>query len=604
MLDAEKKIAITYNGEIYNFKEIRQELIDLGYRFHSRTDTEVVLNSYLAWGEDCLFRFNGMFAFAIWDRREKVLFLARDRVGVKPLYYTQNDNVFVFGSEIKSILCWGKIPRKVNTRALDYYFTFRYNHLDETLFENISKLPPGHYMKARLRDDNRLSLRLHQYWDVSASSSISGKAAIENAVAEQLKSSVDYMMVSDVPLGVFLSSGVDSSIIVGIMKKELGKSANTFTVGFGYPGFEDELDPVRFTTDFFNTDHTEYVCKPDMVSIIPQLIWNTDELNADPALIPTYLISEIASKKVKVVLSGEGGDELFGGYERTMFMKYAWNLSRLSPTLINIAPLLIALIPYNILDRIFKYSSLVGSKGLDRLSSFCKNIQNIGASYLDVACVFNQNEKNQLYGPKLKRQSREENIADTLNKRFFDTRIDTSDELFHRLSYLELKTRLPNDLLAKVDAMTMAHSLEARVPFLDHRIVEYAFSIPSNLKLRYMREKYILRQAALRYLPREIVKRRKDHFFVPIHLWLQNELRTTVDRMLTRDNIEKTGYLNSEYILSAYKNYKKGALFYARQIWNVLFFLIWHKLYIETDNFLSMDTDPLTLKKAFAIGDR
>lgn len=602
MSDTRNRAVVVYNGEIYNFAEIKKKLTDMGYRFYSKTDTEVILNSYLAWGKDCLSQFNGMFAFAIWDRNDKTLFLARDRLGIKPLYYTQKDNVFLFASEIKSILCWNKFRREVNIRSLDYFFTFRYNHLDETLFKNILKLPPGYCMKVCFENDGRLSCKSWQYWDISASSSRLGKKAIIDTLAEKIKTSVDYNMVSDVPLGVLLSSGVDSSTITGIMKSELGKPTNTFTVGFDYPGFEDELDPVRFTTGYFKTDHTEYICKPDVASIVPKIIWHTDELNADPALIPTYLISEIASKKVKAVLSGEGADELFGGYERFMFMKYARSLFHASPFLINLTPTFIGLIPNIILDKVFKYSSAIGNRGMDRLSSFCKNIQNTGASYIDIASVMNHSEKGQLYGPGLRNRLKEENIAETINKEYFNSKIDDSNELFNRLSYFELKTRLPNDLLAKADSMTMAHSLEARVPFLDHNLVEFAFSIPSNFKLRRMREKYILRQAAQRYLPRKIIKRRKDHFFVPIHLWLQNDLKAIADQILTRDNIEKTGYLNSEYILGAYKNYKEGALFYARQIWNVLFFLIWFKLYIETDKYLSMATDPVTLENMF--GDK
>ncbi|MEA3346548.1 MAG: asparagine synthase (glutamine-hydrolyzing) [Candidatus Auribacterota bacterium] len=600
MMDTKSKAIIVYNGEIYNFNEIRKQLIDIGYSFRSNTDSEVVLNSYLAWGEDCLSRFNGMFAFAIWDRKNKTLFLARDRIGIKPLYYTRKGSVFLFGSGVKSILCWDKIPREVNARALDYYFTFRYNHLDETLFKDILKVPAGHWMKVRLNKSKRLSFNLCQYWDVSVNSSSSGRKSVEGMLADQIKRSVDYRMISDVPLGVFLSSGVDSSSIVGIMKKELGKTANTFTVGFDYPGFEDELNPVRFTTNYFKTDHTEYICKPNMISIIPKVIWNTDELNADPALIPTYLISKIASEKVKVVLAGEGADELFGGYERTMFMKYVWSLSQLSPAIAKMVPSLIGLVPSSVLDKMFKYSSSLGSRGVDRLLSFCRNIQNIGESYLDVAAVFNHNEKKQLYGSKMQNQLREENIADTINKEFFRSKIKNSGELFNRLSYFELKTRLPNDLLAKVDTMTMAHSVEGRVPFLDHKLVELAFSIPPDLKIKYAREKYVLRKAVLRYLPREIARRKKDHFFVPIHLWLQNELRATVERILTRDNIEKSGYLNSDFLLDAYRNYKQGKLFYARQIWNVLFFLIWHKLYIETDEFLSVDTVPISLENLFS----
>jgi asparagine synthase (glutamine-hydrolysing) len=337
-----------------------------------------------------------------------------------------------------------------------------------------------------------------------------------------------------------------------------------------------------------------------MVSLLPQIIWNSDELNADPALIPTYLISKQARKNVKVVLSGEGADELFGGYERTMMMSYAWRTARICPPALSLAPHLINLIPLKILDKVFKYSSSVGSKGLQRLSQFCGNIHNnVGGSYLDVASVFNQGEKKAFYGPLLQQRLKDENIDETIQAQYFPKDIQDGEELFSRLSYLELKTRLPNDLLAKVDTMTMSHSLEARVPYLDHTFVDYAFSVPSSLKIRYFREKYILRQAALRYLPKEIVTRRKDHFFVPIHLWLQDELRKTIDTILSPENLAKTGYINSEYISKAYADYKSGSLFYARQIWNVLFFMIWHKMYIETDLFLSIPDKPLTLHDLF-----
>lgn len=601
MTDKDGRAVIVYNGEVYNFLEIKKELLDMGYKFYSKTDTEVILNSYIAWGEQCLYRFNGMFSFVIWDRRKKTLLLARDRVGIKPLYYARHNNTLLFGSEIKSILCHNSIKREVNTRALDYFFTFRYNHLHETLFQGIYKLPPGYIIKVSFENDRRLNFVIRQYWDVSFDGvSVSAdKKVVQSEVAQRIRKSVDYMMVSDVPLGTFLSSGVDSSTITAIMKNELGKPTNTFTVGFGYPGFEDELQPVRYTVDYFKTNHTEYICKPDMISLLPKIIWNTDELNADPALIPTYLISEVAKRKVKVVLSGEGADELFGGYERTMMMNYAWRFSSFSPQLVSMVPQLAAIMPMGLLDKFFKYSSSIGSKGLERLSSFCRNIRNVGASYLDVACVFNQQEKGSLYGPLMQARLKDENIAETLNSEYFSSAITDGEELFTQLSYLELKTRLPNDLLAKVDTMTMAHSLEARVPYLDHTLVDYALSLPANLKLRYMREKYILRKAALQYLPLEIVKRRKDHFFVPIHLWLQNELKTNMDKIFCRKNIMKTGYLNPDYIENAHMNYKKGALFFARQLWNVLFFLVWHKIYIETDLFLTMGSDPITLESLY-----
>ena len=596
MEDVQGRAVITYNGEVYNFREIRLELTKLGYRFRSSTDTEVVLNAYLEWGGRCLERLNGMFAFAIWDRRDRSILIARDRLGIKPLYYAVHGETILFVSEIKSILCWGRIKREVNTRALDYYLTFRYNHLDETLFRNVMKLPPGHFLKASVDNDGRLRHAMERYWDVSfPSPGRRDEAFFADAIADRLRHAVVQQTVSDVPIGAFLSSGVDSSAIVGILAKECGEKVNTFTVGFGYPGFEDELNPVRFTTRYFDTAHTEYVCTPDMASTIPSIIWNADELNADPALIPTYLISEIASRRVKVVLSGEGSDELFGGYERTMFMLYAWQAYRCLPPLVKLTPHVIGLIPFSFLDRVFKYSSMIGHKGLERLSSFCRNIGKVGESYLDASCVFNHSEKEQLYGPGLQQQLKNENIADTIQGEYFNSSMKTADDLFSRLSYFELKTRLPNDLLAKVDSMTMAHSLEARVPYLDHDLVECAFSIPSELKIRWLRDKHILRQSVRSYLPGSITRRRKDHFFVPIHLWLKNELRETMNRLFTRDRIDGTGFLSSDYVMTAYRNYQEGMLFYARQLWNILFFIVWHRMYIESDLFMSMGETPLSL---------
>lgn len=599
MTDASQKAVIVYNGELYNFKALRKALIDLGFHFISNSDTEVVLNAYIAWGEACLDRFNGMYAFAIWDKADRSLFMARDRLGVKPLYYTQKNNTLLFASEIKSLLCWQGLERRVNVRALDYFLTFRYNHLDETLFQNIYKLPPGFSIRARLDGNGRLRFTRNKYWHVQPGTLSIPKKDIELQLAEHIKNAVDSQMVSDVPLGAFLSSGVDSSTIAGIMKNHLKRTTNTFTVGFDYPGFEDELDPVRYTTGYLGTNHTEYTCKPEMVSVLPQVIWNTDELNADPALIPTYLISEIARKTVKVVLSGEGSDELFGGYERTMFLMYARQFHKISPAMTNMIPFFIGLVPFTILDKWFKYSSSIGHKGLDRLSNFCRNIPNIGNSYLDVAGVFTHEEKQALYGSALQQQLVAEDIGDTLQRDYFPSNIQDRDDLFYRLADFELKTRLPNDLLAKVDTMTMAHSLEARVPYLDHELVEFAFSIPSALKIRRLKEKYILRKAALHYLPHEIVNRKKDHFFVPIHLWLNNELRPVLELILTKDNIARTGFLNAHFVSHVYENYQRGALFYARQLWNILVFLIWHKMYIETDTFLTMKTDPVSLEQLY-----
>jgi asparagine synthase (glutamine-hydrolysing) len=596
MTDLTGRAIISYNGEIYNYKEIQKELISRGYRFQSKTDTEVVLNAYIAWDEGCLTRFNGMFAFAIWDKTNQTLFLARDRIGIKPFYYIIKNQVFVFASEIKSILCWKDFRREVNKRGIDYFFTFRYNHLEETVFKNIQKLLPAHYMKIQLSGEGRLICQKVKYWDIQPDSIRFRQRETREELTEILSRSVNYRMVGDVPIGSFLSGGVDSGLIVGIIRKKLRRSINTFTIGFDYPGFIDENSLGRYTAEYYNTNHTECICPPDINSNFVHIIWNSDELNGDPTLVPTYLLSKIACKHVKVVLTGEGSDELFGGYQKTMFMKYAWSLAQYSEQLTRSIPFVVQLLPRSILNKIFRYSSSIGQQGLDRLVRFCAHIKDIGASYLEVASIMNHNEKKLFYGPEMQGRLAEEYIGDTLNKQYFWKKIHNSDDLFNCLLYFDLKTRLPNGLLTKLDTMTMAHSLEARVPFLDHRLVELAFSMPAHMKIRMMRDKHILRKVSADYLPRKITKRKKNHFFVPIHLWLQNELQSLVSKILTNKNIDKSGYLNSRWVLHAYKNYQQGELFYARQLWSVISFMIWHELYIETDKFMSMNTNTMDLE--------
>ncbi len=600
MEDVNSRAVIVYNGEVYNFQEIKEELLAAGYRFRSKTDTEVILNAYLAWGEDCLQRFNGMFALAIWDKAARTLFLARDRLGIKPLFFTKRGNAFLFGSEIKSILCWPEFVREVNPRALDYYLTFRYNHLDETLFKNIYKLPPGYLLKVRLDADGNLELTRKRYWDLDVQVVSRNRKEVEDEIAERLERSIEYRLIADVPVGVFLSAGVDSSSITGIMRRRFGIAARTFTVGFDYPGFPDELENVRAATRHFGTRHTEHLCKPSVVSILPRILWHMDELNADPAAVPTYLISQVAARTVKVVLSGEGSDELWGGYERTMFILYAHLANRYAPGLLRAAPSILRILPLELMDKAFKYSSSIGAKGLARLAEFCRNVDDPGANFLSVAAVMTQEEKRRLYGPALKERLEEEDIAGTIDREYFDGLGRSSQELFSRLAYFELKTRLPNDLLAKIDSTTMAHSLEGRVPFLDHTMVEYAAAVPWRLKIHNLREKYILRRAVSRYLPEEIVKRRKDHFFVPIHLWLKNDLGPVMDDILSRERIDAVGFFNSDFISFARKDYMKGQLVFARQLWNILLFMIWHRLYIETDYYLSMGESPVDLVELFA----
>jgi len=598
MEDMESRAVISFNGEIYNFKEIRKELIRLGYRFRSGTDTEVVLNSYLAWKESCLSLFNGMFAFAIWDKKDKSLFLARDRLGIKPLYYAQKGHIFIFASEIKSIISWTDWKREVNKRALDYYFTFRHNYLEETLFNNIKKFLPAHFMRINITDNGHVICRKKKYWEPEPKVSIKDASQVENTFMKEIQASVQYRLISDVPIGAFFSGGLDSSIIAAIMTKISNNPVRTYTVGFNEKGFIDEIEPARFASKYLKTDHTECLCnsysKLELIRIIGQI----NELDADPSLLPMYFMSKEAKDRIKVVLTGQGADEFLCGYERIIFIMYAWGLSAFSQKAINGFPAFLNIFPGKMLNYFFKYSSLLGYNGRERLVNFCKKIKDIGSAYVEVTSIFNTQERENLYGKDLKNRLQEENIGKTINQHYFPTKIENGQDLLNHLLYFIMKTKLSNDLIG-VDSVTMAHSIEARAPFLDHNFVEEVLFLPSKFKVNSFRDKYILRKVAEHYLPASIAYRRKEHFFVPINLWLNNGLKSTVENFLSKENIEANGYLNPDYVDYARRNCSQGEVFFARQIWSILYFLIWHKIFIESDKFLDIDNNFESLEDIF-----
>lgn len=570
-----ESIWITYNGEVYNFKEIREELQRKGHKFYTNTDTETIVHSYEEYGEECLKKLRGMFAFAIWDSNKKMLFLARDRLGKKPLYYYYKNGIFIFGSEIKSILQYN-MPRLVDYDAVHSYLTYRFVFGSSTIFRDIKRLPSGCSL---ICTSDGISIK--KYWDIAMSPQVLSEDYCVKKLGELLRESIRLRLMSDVPLGAYLSGGIDSSTVVAMMSTLLDEPVKTFSVGFGDPEF-DETDYARTVADYFETDHHEFIVEPNAMKLFPKIIWHFEEPIADPALFPTYMLSECAKKYVTVVLTGEGGDELFAGYEHYKIMTLAEKYHRNVPDFVKIkvAPAVLKKVPKKILDKLFRYSSLLGDEGINRVTKYISILENKGESYLSIISIFDDDEKQQLYAGM--KEYANTNLAIELNEKYFSGM--NSNGLLNRLLYLEIKTSLPEHLLMKVDKMTMAHSIEARAPFLDHLLAEFSAALPQNLKLNGFVDKYILRKTMNQLLPKKITKRQKQRFFVPIDKWLNGgEARELTLQILDSDSIKKRGYFNYEYIRRMFEKFDKSKLYYSRQIWSLVALELWHRIYVEQD---------------------
>ena len=577
MLNEDGSLVIVYNGEIYNFQDIKKRLEEKGHRFISRTDSETVLHSYEEFDESCLKYFNGMFAFAIWDSNKKKLFLAVDRVGIKPIYYIKIKDKFLFASEIKSLLQYEEVKREVNEKALTKYLTFRYTPDNETLFKNIKKLEPGHYL---IYDAKTKTITIKKYWDIyNIEPKNYSESYYKKMTLKLLKDSVKKRLISDVPLGTHLSGGLDSSAIVALMS-ELNKDVETFTVEFESEGFYNESKYARIVADYFSTNHHPLKVKADAAEILPKAIWHLDEPISDPTIIAQYLISQLTKKHVTVILNGEGGDEVFAGYMMYKVMqkteKYKNILPKAAKTLI---PKIISKTPNKILNKFFKYSSEFGEKGKERFEEYMQSLDNREKSHLLLQNIFDKDEKKELYTKKLM-EIENKNETEKEFKKYFEN--VTKKNYLNKITYMDLKTRLPYYLLHKVDKMSMAHAIEARVPFLDHRLIEFSFKIPAKYKMK-QGGKYILKKAFKDRLPKEIIKREKQPFLVPLNKWYEEKLKELAPQIFERAEVFKK-YFDIKAINSIAEKYEKSKFYYGRQIWSLLSFALWHKMYIERDN--------------------
>jgi len=559
---------ITYNGEIYNFQELRQTLESKGHSFQSHTDTEVVLHAYEEWGEGCLSHFNGMWAFALWDDRRRCLFVARDRLGVKPLVYYHDPKRFICASEIKGIIADRTVSREIDPEALHHYLSLMNIPAPFTIYKGIRKLQPGHYLLIKDR-----SIEDRVYWDLPIGEEVSEdrRNILEN-LGTFLQDSVKRRMISDVPLGVFLSGGVDSSLISALAAKGMSKeSLHTFTVSFQGMGNYDESVWARKVANQIHSNHLEIELPFNFVKTLPRLIQLFDEPFAISSVLALYLMAQEVSKHVKVVLTGDGGDELFGGYP--------WRHSLLDQYLdwFNFWPIRgfhkdACREP---IPPIRWKTTLTQIRIRQVLDALRYNDQTLRQwMYLQSLYCYNEVEKKELYHPDWAYHLGPVRTEDLLLSHL----PEKSPNRLARWTSFDLKTTLTDEMLAKVDKATMASGLEARVPFLDYRLVEYAINLPSFMKVQGREGKRILRWLGERYLPKEILKRPKHGFNVPLNVWFRNELWAFVNDILSESALKKAGYFKPKTVQEILQRHQQDtASDLSNPIFTLLCFELWRR---------------------------
>jgi len=565
-------IQVVFNGEIYNFLELKKDLEAKGYRFRTRSDTETIIYGYEEWGEDFVQKLRGMFAIALWDSRNQKLLLIRDRIGKKPLYYYLGTDRILFASEIKALLMDKSIPKEIDPIALDSYLSFGYVPSPLSIFKAIRKLPPAHIAVCKL---GKFSVR--QYWHLDMENEASPKS--EEEVLEELRclfdEAVRLRLISDVPLGAFLSGGVDSSAVVASMAVLIGKEpVKTATIGFSDKGF-DELEHARVVAKQYQTDHTEFVVNPDALEVLEDIVWHLDEPFADASAIPTYYVSKMARQKVTVALSGDGGDETFAGYINRYYM------NRLEDSVRRKLP---GFLKQNILGPMGEiYPKADFLPRPFRLKRFLSNLSHTfeQAYFRDMSFYFLPEMKEKLYHSDFKSAIKDFNAFDILGDHF---KVNRNPDVTTRVQYVDIKTYLPEDILVKVDRMSMAHSLEVRAPILDHKLMEYVGSLPSNLKLKGKESKYIFKKMLEGRLPQNILYRKKQGFSIPLASWLRNEMRGFVEETLFSSQNGLSSFFNLQYIKDLWRRHLNGRQDYAYPLWGVMMFSLWKRKFLDKNN--------------------
>lgn len=550
-------IFIVFNGEIYNYQEQRDKLKQKGYSFKTTTDTEVILHLYQEYGVNCLQYLRGMFAFAIWDNNKEQMFCARDRFGIKPFYYYTNKEKFVFGSEIKAILKSDDIDKTISIDALDSYFAFGYITSDLSIYKNIKKLQPAHYLLLSIKD--KPTIEIKRYWEIHFDPDYSkSENGWQDEIEECFSETVKLHMISDVPLGAFLSGGIDSSSVVAMMGRNSDRPVKTFSIGFKEQKF-NELKYAREIADKYGCEHHEQIVEPESVNLLSLLVNAYDEPFADASAIPTYYVSKLARQFVTVALSGDGGDELFAGYTGyTKFKKIKSFPLNFNGSFVN------KMIWGNIHNLI---PQSIKGKGL---MYFLSQHKEYAFAY---QTSWTQEERKELINNQ---NAQTTNIATELFKEAI-LRNKNNYDFITNLQYLDMKTYMVDDILTKVDRASMMNSLEVRVPMLDHKFAELSFKIPWNLKLKGNKTKYILKKSMENYLPENILNHPKQGFGVPLSLWFKGDLKEFVNDTLLSQNPLLSKYLDKNYVKKIVLEDRKGRRDFNSKIWSLIVFEEWLK---------------------------
>lgn len=554
-------VIVVLNGEIYNYRELREQLLRRGHRFSTAGDTEVIVHLYEEMGARCVEALHGMFAFAVWDQRERRLVLARDRVGKKPLYYSDRAAAFSFASELAALMRDPEIPRDADPVALDAYLAYRWVPAPASAFAAVRKLPAATYMVL-----DEAGSRTERYWslDFSSKRTFTSVAERDEEIRSQIRRAVRRRMAADVPLGAFLSGGVDSSTVVAAMAEHSTEAVRTFTIGFASDEY-NELPQARLVAERFGTEHHEYVVEPNAIEILPQIVRHYGEPFADPSAIPSFYVAEMARREVTVVLNGDGGDETFAGYsryaanvllERTERMPTAWR---------KLVQQAAAALPRSArvespVNRLRRVMSVMGLDAVDRYAAYMTRLNGL--------------DRDQLYTVEYRESLDEAGILEVIRAPWHES---TASDIRDRMLDVDTRTYLTDDLLAKVDIATMAHSLEARSPFLDHEFMEFAASLPPDDKLSGRSHKVALKEAVRGWIPDEILDAPKRGFRLPIHDWLRTDLRDYAKDVLLDPSAIERGHFDRSYVARLLDEHARRQADHSQGIWTLLMYELWHQ---------------------------
>ncbi len=571
IFNEDRSMCIVYNGEVYNFMELRDQLLLRGHRFSTRSDTETILHAYEEWGESCVQHLRGMFAFAIWDTKEKLLFLARDRLGIKPLFYAEYKGSFYFASEMKAILEDHDLPREIDEIALTNYFMLSYIPAPLSIFKDIKKLLPGHTLTWKAGKSV-----LRKYWDLMF---IPDRGKNEEyfiqGFMELLQEAVKIRLISEVPLGAFLSGGIDSSTVVALMSRIDESPVKTFSIGFGgdIGGYLDERKYAKLVAERYKSDHMEYEVVPNPEGLIEKIVRAFDEPFADDSTIPSFFVCKMAKENVTVALSGLGGDEVFAGYERYLGFRLGQEYQKL-PSFVREG--MIRRVVENLHEREDGHFTVNHMKRFVRSASLRPDL-----CYLGYISKMNSSISRSFFSDADRYEKHFRSCQDLVLSYFNSPNVSGGADSVNRAFYCDIKTYLPEDILAVTDRMSMQHALEVRVPFLDHKFMEFCATIPPEIKMKWFRKKYLLKKAVKNLLPGPVLSHRKQGFVGPMAQWLKNDLKPYVLETLSENNMKKHGMFNSDTIQRILDEHFSGKEIHDTLIWSMIVFQTWFSLYIE-----------------------